>query len=195
MVGRAVVGVEVRRGLVHVLSHTAAAAEAVSADVKVEKAISIIIGERRHHHRPLFAGRHVESRSYRSRETTAFVRFEQQDPACRDQEQILIPVVVVVAEQRGDSRVKQVKARCGGDVLERSVAQIAEQSSREAARLADKEVIPSVAIVIARGNAVEAIEVNPRSAVQMLGPITDSAGKLRVERCIRTDSRGGDLVE
>ena len=70
-------------------------------------------------------------------------------------EQVFVPVVVVVGEQRDADAVEVREARARGHVLEGAVAAIPEQLRLDAVR--DEEVVPAVVVVVHGGHAAGAV--------------------------------------
>src|SRR5208337_1414122 len=118
---------------------------------------------------------------------------EQHRAVCAHDDQILPPVIIDVDQKRARCVVEDADARCFRDVLKRSVASIPIKAVRKAARLANIEVVKSIAVDVANGNAVVPVDINAASAVEHGPPIVRSVQKLRSIGSIAPQRRCRDL--
>ena len=103
---------------------------------------------------------------------------EEQRARAREQDEVLVAVVVHVGEERLRT-CDRGRDACGlGHVLEGAVALVAEEAVGQALGLGDVEVVQAVAVEVAHGHAVVAHAPRREDGVEVCGPVVEPRNEL-----------------
>src|SRR5208283_3685554 len=188
-IGRPVVGVIIRR---RILVLVGALVVDVEAEVDIQPAVAVIIGNRRSRKGALWRGSELKRIRLLAKLAAALVQ-EQHRAVCPHHDQILTPVIIDVDQERARCVVEDADTRRLRDVLKRPIASISIKPVRKAARLANIEVVKSIAVDVANGNTVVSVDINAASAVEHGPPIVRSVQKLRSIGGVAAKRRCRDL--
>ena len=188
-VRRPVVGVIIRR---RILILVRALVIDVEAEVDIEPAVAVVIGHRCAGKRSLRRRSELKRIRLLAKLAAAFIQ-EQHRAVCPHDDQVLPSVVVDIDKKRARGVFDDADARCFRDVLKGSVASISIEPVRNAAGLAQIEVVKSVAIDVANRNAVVAVDIDAASAVEHRAPVVRSMHELRRIGRITPERRSRDV--
>ena len=82
-----------------------------------------------------------------------------------------------------------------GDIVKTPFSVVLVEAVGQAAGLADVDFVEPVAIHIARGDAVAAVNIDARGRIQARPPVRDAAQELLAERWIRAKEVGSHIAE
>src|SRR5258708_6713967 len=102
-------------------------------------------------------------------------------------------VVVDVGEEGASGIFHEAKAGAFSNVHERAVAAVTVEAVGESGGLADIEVIETVTVDVAYGDAVVAVDVDATSNVEDGAPVVDAALELGGVGGIAAECCGGDV--
>ena len=167
----------------------------VRAQVEVEEAVLVIVGERTRGESSLQAVLEPEGGRV-AREAALAVVDEQHRARSGEEDQVLVAVVVHVGEERLRRALEHGDAGRVGHVRERAVAIVAEEPVRQAFGLADVDVVEAVAVEVAdRQPLVPHAAARHEEPVEARGPLLLSRDELAPERGVPAESRLGLLAE
>ena len=113
----------------------------------------------------------------------AFAVVDEQDrPGARQQDQVLIAVVVDVGEERLRRAIEDGDTGRFGDVLERAVSGVPEQAVGQTVGLRHVEVVEAVAVDVADRHAMMAHAAGSEDRVEMRRPVVEAGHELADER-------------
>ena len=115
-------------------------------------------------------------------ETPAALIHEEQRAGSADDNQILAAVIVDISEERASGVVQEAEARIFREVLKGAVAAIAIEAIGQTGGLADVQIVKTVAVDVANGNAVVAVNIDAASAVERGTPVVAAIPQLLRER-------------
>ncbi len=179
-----------RAGLV--LAH--ADVVAVGAEVDVQESVAVVVGHRRRGQRALQGPLELEGVRI-TREVALAVVQEQQGARAREEDEVLVAVVVDVHEERLGCAVEDGEARRLCHVLERAVPLVAEEAVGQALGLGDVDVVPAVAVEVAHGHAVMAHASRLEDRVEARGPGVEARDELPAKRGIASEGGRRHLGE
>src|SRR3984957_9329139 len=133
---------------------------AVEAEVDIETAVAIAVGQRCMRERSLGRSLELEGIALDQKRSVALIE-EEQGAAAANHQQVLPPLVLKVGEQRTSGVVEHPHSRFFSDVFEAAIAPVAVEPVGQARRLANIEIIEAVIIEITHRDAIVAVNVNP----------------------------------
>jgi hypothetical protein len=149
----------------------------VRAEVDIETAVAIVVGQRGVRKRSLRRPGKSESIPLKRERTISLVQEEQRAGAADDQE-VLKSFILKVREQSARGIVKNADAGSFSDVFECAVSPVAVKPVGKTSRLADIEVVKAVVVEIARGNSGVVVKVNGTGIIEDGSPIVDPMKQL-----------------
>ena len=143
---------------------------AVKAEINVQPAVAVVIAESSARKGALGSLSEAESIRLQPKSSPGVIT-KQQRAGGTDHDQVLVPVVVYIGEQRTGSVVQHPHAGCFGHVFEGPIAPIPVKAVGQAGRLANVEVIEPVVVNVACRDPVVSINIDPAGAVQHRTPV------------------------
>ena len=106
---------------------------------------------------------------------------------------VLMPVVVEIGEQRARCAFENAEPGRFSDVFKGSVAAIAIKPVGQTRRLANVEIVQTIAVNIGEGNAVMTVNIDAGRAIENRPPVVCAVKYLRLVRGVSTQRRGRDV--
>src|SRR5439155_14371428 len=132
---------------------------AVKAEVDIEPAVAVVVGERRSGKGPLRLLGEPEGFRHQAEPTVPLVQ-KKQRPSIGYNDKVLVAVVVQVGEQRARAAAQNTNTRRFGHVLECAIAAVPVKPVGKARWLADVEVVKPVVVDVSDGHAIIAVNVH-----------------------------------
>jgi hypothetical protein len=164
----------------------------VDAEIQIEKAVPVVIGHGNRGERALQRAFETE-RVLDLREPPGAIVHEQHRTDAGREHEVLVAVVLDVGEERLRRVVQNPDPGTFRDVLERSITARTKQPVRQSSRLAYVQVLQSVPVRVADGDAVMCVRVTCEHRVDRCHPRVPPATELAAERLVAAKCGRRDL--
>ncbi len=188
-VGRPITRVKVRRWIVILIQ---AEIVTVKTEINVEFTVTVVVGDGCMGEGALRRARKAERVSLACEGAVAAVEKEERSSAAHHKK-VLQAVVAEVRKERAGGVVQHADAGLFRHIFKGAITLIAVQPVRQTGRLAYVQVIKAVAIVISRGHAIVAVDVDAARPIQLRAPLIGTAQQLFTVRRSPAQRLLGDI--
>src|SRR6266446_316898 len=166
----------------------------VQTKINVHPTVAVVIRDRRARKRSLRRSGKMKCIWPQAEFSASHIQ-KQQWPARPYNNQVLPAVVINVGKQRARRVSKKPHSRRFRDVLERPVSAVPVKPVGKPRRLANIQVVESVAINVANRHAVVPVNINPARTVHHRAPSINAWHKLRAVRSTTREDARRNILE